>query len=101
MLIITSKIWRRSQTVVSLENNNCKFNHTVDCNRHCTVTVLFCNCSLLKYISLFVGLVWLISNHMFGSGDFGDKSSSQFLKVLKLLSFYSGNFQKISKNAPG
>ena len=37
---------------------------------------------------------------MFGSGDFGDKSSSQFLKVLKLLSFYSGNFQKISKMHP-
>ena len=37
---------------------------------------------------------------MFGSDDFGDKSSSQFLKVLKLPSFYSGNF-KIFKNVPG
>ena len=49
---------------------------------------------------MFVGLVRLTSNHMFGSGDFWDKSTSRFLKILKLLSFYSGNF-KIFKNAVG
>ena len=26
---------------------------------------------------MFVGLVWLTTNHMFGSGDFGDKLPSQ------------------------
>ena len=40
------------------------------------------------------------SNHMIGSGDFWDKSLSQFLKILKLLSVYSRNF-KIFKNALG
>ena len=34
---------------------------------------------------------------MFGSRYFWDKSPSWFLKILKLLSFYSGNF-KIFKN---
>ena len=42
---------------------------------------------------MFVGLVWLTSNHMFGSGDFWDKSISSFLKILKLPSFSPGNFQ--------
>ena len=37
---------------------------------------------------------------MFSSGDFGGKSPSWFLKVLKLPSFYTGNF-KIFKNALG
>ena len=37
---------------------------------------------------------------MFGSGGFWDKSLSWFLKILKLFSFYSGNFQ-IFKYAPG
>ena len=46
------------------------------------------------------GLVWLTSNHMFGSGDFWDKSPSWFLKILKLPSFYSGNFN-IFKNTIG
>ena len=41
--------------------------------------------------------MWLTSNHMFGSGDFGDKLPSWFLKILILPSFYSGNF-KIFKN---
>ena len=47
---------------------------------------------------MFVGFVWLTSNHLFGLGNFGDKSPSQFLKILKLPSFYSGNY-KIFKNA--
>ena len=34
---------------------------------------------------------------MFGSGNFGDKSPSWFLKILKLPSLYLGNF-KIFKN---
>ena len=34
--------------------------------------------------------MWVVSNHMFGSGDFWNKSPS----------FYSGSF-KISKNAVG
>ena len=42
----------------------------------------------------------LTNNHMFGSGNIWDKSPTLFLKVLKLPSFYSGNF-KIFKNAIG
>ena len=49
---------------------------------------------------LFVGLVRLISNHMFGSGNFWDKSPSWFLKTLKSSLFYSDNF-KIFKSALG
>ena len=37
---------------------------------------------------------------MFGLGNFWDKSTSWFLKILKLLSFYSGNFN-IFRNALG
>ena len=33
---------------------------------------------------------------MFGSGDFWDKSLLWFLKILKLPSFYCGNFKKFS-----
>ena len=44
--------------------------------------------------------MWLTSNHMIGSGNYWDKSSSWFMKILKLPSFYSGNF-KIFKNALG
>ena len=56
----------------------------------------------LKDISfkVFVSLVWLANNHMFGSGDFGDKTPSWFLKSLKLPSFYSGCFN-IFENAVG
>ena len=49
---------------------------------------------------MFVGLVWLTINLMFGSGNFWDKSSSWFLKILRFLSFESGNF-RIFKNAFG
>ena len=49
---------------------------------------------------MFVGLVRLTNNHMFGSDNIWDKSPTLFLKVLKLPSFYSGNF-KIFKNAIG
>ena len=49
---------------------------------------------------MFVGLVWLTSNQVFGSDDFWDKSFSSFLKNLKLPSFYSSNF-KVFKNALG
>ena len=56
-------------------------------DRHCTINGV-----------MFVGLVCLTSNHMFGSGDFWDTSPSWFLKILKLPWFYSGNF-KIFKNA--
>ena len=48
---------------------------------------LIYNCPLLKVVSfktVFAGLVWLISNHMFGSGDFWNKLPSWFLKILKL-----------------
>ena len=31
---------------------------------------------------------------MFGSSDFGDKSSSSILEISKLPSFYSGNLSK-------
>ena len=51
-------------------------------------------------MQVFVGLLWLTSNHMFRSDDSGDKSPSWFLKILKLPSFYSGNF-KIFENAHG
>ena len=59
------------------------------------LAVLFCNCPLLSNCLLlkemffkgFVGLMWLTSNHMFGSGNFWDKSPSWFLKILKLPRF--------------
>ena len=38
--------------------------------------------------------------HMFGSSNFCNKSPSWFLKILKLPSFYSGNF-RIFENALG
>ena len=40
----------------------------------------------------------ITGNQMFGSGNFWDKSPSWFSKILKLPSFYLGNF-KILKNA--
>ena len=49
---------------------------------------------------LLITLITLTSNHIFGSGDFWDKSPSWFLKILKLAWFYSGNF-KIFKNTVG
>ena len=55
--------------------------------------------SFIQY-KVLIGLVWLTSNHMFGSGNFWDKSPSRCLKILKLLLFYSGNFQNF-KNALG
>ena len=59
--------------------------------------VLFCDCPLicnsLFHYKVFVGLVWLTSNLMFGLGNFLDKSLSWFLKILKLPSFYSINFE--------
>ena len=44
-----------------------------------------------------VGLLWLTSNHMLGSGDFGDKSPSWFLKILKLPLFHSESIEKNEK----
>ena len=44
-------------------------------------------------------LVSVLTPDLFASGDFRKKSPS-WLKILKLLSFYSGNF-KIFKNALG
>ena len=75
------------------------------------LTVLICNCKLADLYmpavkryqfqyKVFVGLVWLTSNHMFGLGDLMDKSLSWFLTILKMSLFYSGNF-KTFKNAPG
>ena len=58
-------------------------------DRHCTINGV-----------MFVGLVCLTSNHMFGSGDFWDKSPSWFFKISKLSSLYSSNF-KIFKNPSG
>ena len=49
---------------------------------------------------MYLGLVWLTSSHMFGSGDFWDESPLWFLKTFKLPSFYLGNF-KIFKKALG
>ena len=81
------------------------------------LTMVFCSCPLFcnypladlqlsavkRYYfqyKVFVGLVLLTSNYMFHSGNFRDKSTSWFLKILKLPSFYSGNF-KFFKNALG
>ena len=65
---------------------------------------LICNCPLLIYnqfqCKVFVGLVWLTSNRMFGLGDFWDKLPSWFLKNLILPSFNLDNF-KIFKNVVG
>ena len=49
---------------------------------------------------MFVDLVWLTSNHMFGSPNFGDKSPFWFLKILKLASFYRA-ISKFSKMHSG
>ena len=48
---------------------------------------------------MFTGLVWLTSNHMFGSGDFWDKSLSGFLKILKISKFQKGT-RKIDPKSP-
>ena len=102
---------------------NCLNNHTVDYSEHRTVNGVFViartlifNCPLLKDISsilcilsilcfntLFVGLVWLISNHMFGSGQFWDKSPSKmfwncfrFIRAFsKFSKMHSGNLSQI------
>ena len=60
---------------------------------------LICN-SQLFHCKVFVGLVWLIRNHMFGSGNLWDKLPSGFLKFSKLPLFYSGEFT-IFRNALG
>ena len=57
---------------------------------------MICDCPLLKdsiFNKVFVGMVWLTSNHMFGLGDFWDKSPSWFLEILKLPLFHSSNFK--------
>ena len=62
---------------------NYAFNHTIDCTRHCTVTLLFCNCSLLKGIVSIQSvccLVWLTSNPMFGSDNFRINHHRDFRK---------------------
>ena len=49
---------------------------------------------------MFVGLVWLTSNHIFGSGNFWDKSRTWFLKILKVPRF-AWTILKFFKNLPG
>ena len=49
---------------------------------------------------MFVGLVWLTSNHIFGSGNFWDKSPTWFLKILKV-SRFAWTILKFFKNLPG
>ena len=49
---------------------------------------------------MFVGLVWLTSNHIFGSGNFWDKSPTWFLKILKVPRF-AWTILKFFKNLPG
>ena len=80
-------------------------NHTtIDCNRHCTVNgvarSLVCNCPVVKryyfQYKVFVGFVWLTSNHMFGSGNYHPRDFWKFWNC----PLYSGNF-KILKNALG
>ena len=48
---------------------------------------------------LFLGFVWLTSNHIFGSGDFWHKWPSWFSKILKLpfLNFFFGQFRHFQK----
>ena len=54
-----------------------KHNLTVHCNHHCTVNGIILQFPAVKkyyfQYKVFVGLVWLTSNHIFGSGDFWDK----------------------------
>ena len=45
---------------------------------------------------MFVGLLWLISNHMFASGNFLDKYPSQFFKNLKFSEMHSGDLSQIA-----
>ena len=57
----------------------------IDCNQHDTINciilwlpshwfVITCCDISFNTVCVCVGLVWLTSNHMFGLGDFGDKS---------------------------
>ena len=51
------------------------------------------NCLLLRDISFYVKCsLWLTSNHIFGSGNFCDKSPSRYLKILNF-----PNFQKCTR----
>ena len=63
------------------------------------IMVIISDEDMLQY-KVFVGLVWLTSSHMFGSGDFWDKSPLRSLNILKLPSFYWRNFRTF-KNALG
>ena len=50
-----------------------QYDHIINCNRHCTVN------TVKRYqfqYKMFVGFVWLTSNHMFGLGNLGDKTPS-------------------------
>ena len=67
----------------------------------CNARLLICNCLPLKDINFnakcVLVCVWLTSNHMFVSGNFGNKSPSWFLKNLKLPSFYLDIFKNFEK----
>ena len=72
-------------------------NHTADYNQHCTINGGILELVVVKryyfQYKMFVSLVWLNSNHMFGLDNFWHKSPSLFLKSLKLPSFYFVNFR--------
>ena len=65
------------------------------------LTELFCNCPLLKDISFntkFLGLVWLTSNHMFGSGDFWDKPKFSKMHSGNLSPYHPPKYVNTSTN---
>ena len=68
-----------------------------NCLLFCNCPLVDCNCLLLKYISFNTKCFyrWFLC-----SANFWDKSPLQYLEILKLPLFYSGNF-KIFKNALG
>ena len=82
-------------------------NRRIDCSRYCIVNgvLLIARCFKLPAVEkhqfqykVFLGLVWLTNNQIFGSSDFWDKTTSWFLKILNLPLFYYGNF-KMFENA--
>ena len=77
----------------------CKYHQTFKYSRILNIPRIINMSGLVSMQSVF-GLVWLISNHMFGSGKFWEKSPLWFLKILKLSEWNKGNIKTL-KNHEG
>ena len=91
------------QCVMFVNHIETKYNHMLDWtllyewNYFVIAHSLICDCLLLKdssfstkwlcWFSNNVGLVWLTSYHLFGLGDFWDKSSLLLLKIFTIGQF--------------